>query len=37
MRFEWNQAKNDSNIRKHGIDFANVEDMFDYYEKRIKN
>ena len=30
MRFEWNQAKNESNIRKHGIDFADVEDMFDY-------
>ena len=30
MRFEWNQAKNENNIRKHGIDFADVEDMFDY-------
>lgn len=30
MRFEWNQAKNESNIRKHGIDFADVEDMFNY-------
>ena len=30
MRFEWNQAKNDLNIRKHGIDFADVEDIFNY-------
>ena len=29
MRFEWNQAKSENNIRKHGIDFADVEDMFD--------
>ena len=30
MRFEWNQAKSEKNIRKHGIDFADVEDMFNY-------
>ena len=30
MRFEWNQAKNESNICKHGIDFADVENMFNY-------
>ena len=30
MRFEWNQAKNESNIHKHGIDFADVENMFNY-------
>ena len=30
MRFEWNQAKNESNIRKHGVDFADVEDMFNH-------
>ena len=29
MRFEWNQAKNENNIRKHGIDFADVEAMFN--------
>jgi len=28
MKFEWDEAKNRSNIRKHGIDFADVEDMF---------
>ena len=30
MCFEWNQAKNESNIRKHGIDFADLEDMFNH-------
>lgn len=26
--FEWDQAKNRSNIRKHGFDFADAEEMF---------
>jgi len=30
MRFEWDEAKNRINIRKHGIDFADVIDMFDH-------
>ncbi len=30
MRFEWNRAKNEINIRKHGIDFADVGEMFDH-------
>ena len=30
MRFEWDEAKNEINIRKHGIDFADVEDMFNH-------
>jgi uncharacterized DUF497 family protein len=30
MRFEWDQAKNELNIRKHGIDFADVVDMFGH-------
>jgi len=30
MRFEWDEAKNDVNIRKHGIDFADVVDMFNH-------
>ncbi|MGA7218705.1 MAG: BrnT family toxin [Candidatus Sulfotelmatobacter sp.] len=46
MEFEWNEAKNRSNLRKHGLDFADAEDMFrgvlivepdtreDYGEKR---
>ncbi len=28
MNFEWNEAKNRSNIRKHGLDFADAEEMF---------
>jgi uncharacterized DUF497 family protein len=28
MTFEWNEAKNRSNIRKHGFDFADAEEMF---------
>jgi len=46
MRFEWDEAKNRANIRKHGFDFADAEEMFsgpilvrpdtreDYGEKR---
>jgi len=30
MRFEWSKAKNEANIRKHGIDFTDVVDMFDH-------
>lgn len=47
MRFEWDEAKRRSNIRKHGIDFPAVQvilagrtitfedDRFDYGEKRF--
>ncbi len=28
MDFEWNEAKGRSNIRKHGLDFADAEEMF---------
>jgi uncharacterized protein len=28
MRFEWDEAKNRTNIRKHGFDFAEAEEMF---------
>ena len=28
MVFEWDDAKNRANIRKHGFDFADAEDMF---------
>ena len=24
MRFEWDEAKNQANIRRHGIDFSNA-------------
>lgn len=30
MRFEWNESKRQSNLRKHGVDFADaVEVIFD--------
>jgi uncharacterized protein len=46
MDFEWDEAKNRSNIQKHGLDFTDAEEMFravlvvepetreDYGEKR---
>lgn len=30
MIFEWNDAKNDHNIKKHGIDFHDVAEMFHH-------
>ena len=30
MPFEWDEAKNESNIAYHGIDFADVEVIFEY-------
>ena len=30
MRVEWDDAKNRRNIRKHGIDFADVEEMYNH-------
>lgn len=29
MNFEWDEAKNEQNIHKHGIDFADVPTIFD--------
>jgi uncharacterized protein len=46
MKFEWDEAKNRENIKKHGFDLADAEEMFrgvlvidpdtreDYGEKR---
>ncbi len=28
MRFEWDEAKRQSNIQKHGIDFIGIENVF---------
>lgn len=28
MTFEWDEAKNRTNVRKHGFDFAEAEQMF---------
>jgi len=30
MRFEWDEAKNTVNIRKHGIDLADAVDAFNH-------
>jgi uncharacterized DUF497 family protein len=30
MHFEWDEAKNQANIRKHGIDFNDVPDIFQH-------
>ena len=47
MIFEWDEAKNDSNFAKHGLDFADAEQVltspgvtfvdsrFDYGEERL--
>ncbi|NOX26888.1 MAG: BrnT family toxin [Gammaproteobacteria bacterium] len=29
MKFEWDEAKNAVNLQKHGIDFADVVEIFD--------
>jgi uncharacterized protein len=28
MTFEWDESKNRANVRKHGLDFADAEEMF---------
>lgn len=30
MKFEWDEHKNTENIRKHGFDFADAWDVFQY-------
>lgn len=30
MRFEWDEAKNTANIKKHGIDFEDAKDIFKH-------
>ncbi|HYS66934.1 MAG TPA: BrnT family toxin [Paraburkholderia sp.] len=30
VRFEWDEAKNQINIRKHGIDFTDAIDVFNH-------
>lgn len=31
MKFEWDEEKNLENIRRHGIDFADVPEIFQWY------
>ncbi len=37
MRFEWDAAKNDINIRKHGIDFNDAKVIFHGYTRTIED
>ena len=30
MQFEWDENKNELNIRKHGVDFEDVKNIFNY-------
>jgi uncharacterized DUF497 family protein len=29
MKFEWDENKNDSNVKKHGIDFQDAKNIFE--------
>lgn len=31
MNVEWDEQKNSENIQRHGIDFADVPEIFNYY------
>ncbi len=37
MKFEWDENKNDSNIKRHGIDFKDVRKIFDGYTLTIED
>ena len=37
MRFEWDEAKRKTNLRKHGIDFVGAEKVFDGYTVTIED
>jgi uncharacterized DUF497 family protein len=37
MKFEWDENKNDSNIRRHGIDFNDAKGIFDGYTLTIED
>ncbi|QQR81453.1 MAG: BrnT family toxin [Deltaproteobacteria bacterium] len=30
MKFDWDDDKNETNIKKHGIDFSDIHEMFDH-------
>ena len=30
MKFEWDEQKNQANIKKHGLDFADAHKVFEY-------
>ncbi|HEV8577859.1 MAG TPA: BrnT family toxin [Thermoanaerobaculia bacterium] len=37
MRFEWDEAKREANLRKHGIDFIDVESLFEGHTVTIED
>ena len=37
MTFEWDEGKRKANIRKHGIDFAGIEAVFEGYTVAIED
>jgi uncharacterized protein len=37
MNFEWDENKRQTNLRKHGIDFVDVEEVFDGYTLTIED
>ena len=37
MKFEWDEAKREANIRKHAIDFVGVEEVFKGYTVTIED
>jgi uncharacterized DUF497 family protein len=37
MKFEWDEIKNDFNIKRHGIDFKDARKIFDGYTLTIED
>jgi uncharacterized DUF497 family protein len=37
MKFEWDENKNDSNVKGHGIDFRDAKNIFDGYTLTIED
>lgn len=37
MRFEWDEAKREANLRKHGIDFIGAESLFEGFTVTVED
>lgn len=37
VRFEWDEAKREANLRKHGIDFIDIAPLFEGYTVTIED
>ena len=37
MQFEWDENKNDSNVKRHGIDFQDAKNIFDGHTLTIED